>query len=192
MINWSFAASLMVMLAGIGVVVLAAWLGWGNWQRNGRRGRVALLESLRLVAVAMLAFTLLQPEFVRQIERTETPQVTCDDGIDNDCDGTTDNRIAARPSQCGDGACIANGEITCANGNEIDSCQPGEPGAEVCDGVDNDCDGPADERLVVQPSSCGVGACASQGVISCEEGIEVDTCRAVSYTHLTLPTILLV
>ena len=51
----------MVILAGIGGVTLAAWLGWGNWQRNGRRGKVALLEVLRFVAVAMLAFTLLAP-----------------------------------------------------------------------------------------------------------------------------------
>ena len=45
MSHWSFAASLMVILAGIGVVALAAWLGWGNWQRNGRRGKIALLEG---------------------------------------------------------------------------------------------------------------------------------------------------
>ncbi|MBT3914699.1 MAG: hypothetical protein HN707_02220 [Verrucomicrobia bacterium] len=73
--HWSFAASLMVVLAGIGGVTLAAWLGWGNWQRNGRRGKVALLEVLRFVAVAMLAFTLLRPEFVRLIQRTDPPQV---------------------------------------------------------------------------------------------------------------------
>ena len=73
--HWSFAASLMVVLAGIGGVTLAAWLGWGNWQRNGRRGKIALLEVLRFVAVAMLAFTLLRPEFVRLIQRTDPPQV---------------------------------------------------------------------------------------------------------------------
>ena len=65
----------MVVLAGIGGVTMAAWLGWGNWQRNGRRGKVALLEVLRFVAVAMLAFTLLRPEFVRLIQRTDPPQV---------------------------------------------------------------------------------------------------------------------
>ena len=65
----------MVVLAGIGGVTLAAWLGWGNWQRNDRRGKVALLEVLRFVAVAMLAFTLLRPEFVRLIQRTDPPQV---------------------------------------------------------------------------------------------------------------------
>ena len=78
----------MVILAGIGVVVLAAWLGWGNWQRNGRRGRVALLEALRLVAVAMLAFTLLRPEFVRLIQRTDPPQVI----ILNDASGSMQTR----------------------------------------------------------------------------------------------------
>ena len=65
----------MVVLAGIGGVTLAAWLGWGNWQRNDRRGKVGLLEVLRFVAVAMLAFTLLRPEFVRLIQRTDPPQV---------------------------------------------------------------------------------------------------------------------
>ncbi len=75
MSHWSFAASLIVILAGICVVALAAWLGWTNWQRNGRQGKVALLEVVRFVAVAMLAFTLLQPEYVRLIQRTEPPQV---------------------------------------------------------------------------------------------------------------------
>ena len=67
MSHWSFADSSIVILAGIGVVALSAWLGWSNWQRNGRRGKVALLEALRFVAVAMLTFTLLRPEFVREI-----------------------------------------------------------------------------------------------------------------------------
>ncbi len=75
MSHWSFAASSIVILAGIGVVALSAWLGWSNWQRNGRRGKVALLEALRFVAVAMLTFTLLRPEFVRKIQRTDPPQV---------------------------------------------------------------------------------------------------------------------
>mgnify|MGYP003709136455 FL=1 len=75
MSHWSFADSSIVILAGIGVVALSAWLGWSNWQRNGRRGKVALLEALRFVAVAMLTFTLLRPEFVREIQRTDPPQV---------------------------------------------------------------------------------------------------------------------
>ena len=88
MSHWSFAASLIVILAGIGVMALAAWLGWGNWQRNGRRGKVALLEVIRFVAVAMLAFTLLQPEYIRLIQRTDPPQVV----ILNDASGSMQTR----------------------------------------------------------------------------------------------------
>ena len=88
MSHWSFAASFIVILVGIGVLVLAAWLGWGNWQRNGRRGKVALLEIVRFVAVAMLAFTLLQPEYIRLIKRTDPPQVV----ILNDASGSMQTR----------------------------------------------------------------------------------------------------
>ena len=88
MSHWSFAASFIVILVGIGVLVLAAWLGWGNWQRNGRRGKVALLEVIRFVAVAMLAFTLLQPEYIRLIQRTDPPQVV----ILNDASGSMQTR----------------------------------------------------------------------------------------------------
>ena len=88
MSHWSFTASLVVILAGIGILALAAWLGWGNWQRNGRRGKVALLEVVRFVAVAMLAFTLLQPEYIRLIKRTDPPQVV----ILNDASGSMQTR----------------------------------------------------------------------------------------------------
>ena len=75
MSHWSFAASTLILLTGVGVMVLSTWLGWSIWQRNGRRGKVGLLELLRFAAVTLLAFTLLRPEFVRLIERTEPPQV---------------------------------------------------------------------------------------------------------------------
>ena len=84
MSNWYFAASALILLVGTGVMVLSAWLGWSIWQRNGRRGKVGLLELLRFAAVTLLAFTLMQPEFVRLIERTEQPQVA----ILNDLSGS--------------------------------------------------------------------------------------------------------
>ena len=65
-------------------MVLSAWLGWSSWQRNGRRGKVGLLELLRFAAVTLLAFTFLQPEYVRLIERNEQPQVA----ILNDLSGS--------------------------------------------------------------------------------------------------------
>jgi hypothetical protein len=99
MSHWSFADSSIVILAGIGVVALSAWLGWSNWQRNGRRGKVALLEALRFVAVAMLTFTLLRPEFVREIQRTDPPQVailTDASGSMQTRDVVSTNNIVAR------------------------------------------------------------------------------------------------
>ena len=84
MSQWSFATSALILLVGAGVMVLSAWLGWSSWQRNGRRGKVGLLELLRFATVTLLAFTFLQPEYVRLIERTEQPQVA----ILNDLSGS--------------------------------------------------------------------------------------------------------
>ena len=84
MSNWYFATSALILLVGAGVMVLSAWLGWSSWQRNGRRGKVGLLELLRFATVTLLAFTFLQPEYVRLMERTEQPQVA----ILNDLSGS--------------------------------------------------------------------------------------------------------
>ena len=84
MSNWYFATSALILLVGTGVMVLSAWLGWSIWQRNGRRGKVGLLELLRFAAVTLLAFTFLQPEYVRLIERTKQPKVA----ILNDLSGS--------------------------------------------------------------------------------------------------------
>ncbi|MGB8330085.1 MAG: MopE-related protein [Polyangiales bacterium] len=46
----------------------------------------------------------------------------------------------------------------------------------TCDGVDDDCDGPSDEDYVSQATSCGIGACASTGVTSCQSGAVLDSC----------------
>ncbi|MCP3682440.1 MAG: hypothetical protein GY861_07080 [bacterium] len=51
------------------------------------------------------------------------------------------------------------------------------PGAsDVCDGIDNDCDEDIDEDYVSTPTTCGIGACASDGTLDCVEGVEVDSC----------------
>ena len=76
MSNWSLTAPTFSILISIGVILLSGWLGWGIWNRNGRRRNIAILEVLRTIAVTLLAFTLLEPEFIRRIIRTEQPQIS--------------------------------------------------------------------------------------------------------------------
>jgi hypothetical protein len=108
------------------------------------------------------------------------PDNNCD-GIDNDCDGTPDDDYLTTPTTCGVGECAGNtGELTCVNGQEEDSCNPFQgaaPADTLCDGLDNDCDGPIDEDYVSTPTTCGVGACAgNSGELICEGGSETNTC----------------
>jgi hypothetical protein len=79
---------------------------------------------------------------------------TCDDGIDNDCDGRTD---AA----------------------DLDSKCP-RP-AEICDGLDNDFDGEIDEDFKVgEACSVGVGQCESSGLLVCDPKGNGTRCSAVA------------
>ena len=93
------------------------------------------------------------------------------DGVDDDCDGLTDEGYIPRQETCGVGACLNEGATRCREGEEISSCAPGEPAADVtCDGADNDCDGATDEGYEAQAITCGVGACQAQGAVVCEGG----------------------
>ncbi len=103
------------------------------------------------------------------------PDATCD-GVDDDCDSSTDEDFVAEGTTCGVGACAAAGVLTCESGQAVDSCAPLPPTVEVCNGVDDDCNGPTDDGLLPLATACGVGACAATGELACVEGQPVDTC----------------
>jgi hypothetical protein len=75
------------------------------------------------------------------------------DGIDNDCNGQVDEgfNVGAACTN-GVGACQAAGVIVCGPGGTGSFCNatPGTPSPEICDGIDNDCNGQVDEGT--QPS----------------------------------------
>ena len=100
------------------------------------------------------------------------------DGLDNDCDGVEDNGIASVPTTCGEGECASAGALECLGGELIDSCVAGDPVAEICDGLDNDCDGVEDNGIASVPTTCGEGECASAGALECVGGELIDSCVA--------------
>ena len=80
---------------------------------------------------------------------------SCNDGVDNDCDGLTD-------------------------GEDPDCAEP----PEICDnGVDDnlngltDCADPQCDNFVYGPTTCGVGACVASGQEVCQTPDIVDTCE---------------
>lgn len=67
--SWWQVALALVLVAG------AAWVGFCQWNRLGRKRSVLLLELVRVLAVALLALTFLQPEIIRSAIRLEPPEV---------------------------------------------------------------------------------------------------------------------
>ena len=98
------------------------------------------------------------------------------DGRDQDCDGTTDEDSPGLGDRClvGVGACRVGGATVC-NGNAGIACDavPRQPSPEVCDRVDNDCNGTVDDQPVDvgQACSAGTGACATPGLTQCAAGV---------------------
>jgi hypothetical protein len=91
------------------------------------------------------------------------------DGLDNDCDGALNENVPNYNQPCasddavpvpGDGACRTTGTYIC-NGSGATICSATKancanlPGGctEVCDGIDNDCDGSTDESYLAKGSN---------------------------------------
>jgi hypothetical protein len=70
-------------------------------------------------------------------------------GQDDDCSGQVDEDYAVQPTVCGVGTCAALGSIVCEAGQQIEDCTPGTPGVEVCNYLDDDCDGIPDNNIPV-------------------------------------------
>ncbi|HJL29359.1 MAG TPA: MopE-related protein, partial [Polyangiaceae bacterium LLY-WYZ-15_(1-7)] len=98
------------------------------------------------------------------------PSAEICDGLDNDCDGRTDEDNPEGGMACGDdtGEC-SPGTTLCTGGELICDGAVG-PTEEVCNGLDDDCDGVADDGLDVgAPCGSDTGECVP-GVRACVDG----------------------
>ncbi|MCB9739003.1 MAG: putative metal-binding motif-containing protein [Deltaproteobacteria bacterium] len=101
-------------------------------------------------------------------QKTET---FCDD-VDNDCNGITDDPFPDKGKAC-DGPDVdvcKNGKLICAQGKASLTCGPEAPVStdELCDGLDNDCDGKTDEDYPLLGQVC--------------DGADTDQCKNGTYT----------
>ncbi|MAD60042.1 MAG: hypothetical protein CMH49_00830 [Myxococcales bacterium] len=95
------------------------------------------------------------------------------DGLDNDCDGSTDEGFSQLGEVCevGQGLCRRVGVNRCSDVGETVVCSvsAAQPDLEICDGLDNDCDGQIDNGFNGLNEICvvGVGFCQQAGFVSC-------------------------
>jgi hypothetical protein len=131
---------------------------------------------------------------VCNVEAGKPTREICGNQIDEDCDG-----VAAAMNECGTCGtisadkkpgmpCGCHGTMECQS-NGTTACVVGDAKFELCDGVDNDCDGSVDEGITEQSYSgpvgtVGIGICKA-GTKTCVGGTLIFVDAAA---HEVLPT----
>ncbi|MFT7622384.1 MAG: hypothetical protein ACI9WU_001557 [Myxococcota bacterium] len=105
---------------------------------------------------------------------------TCN-GLDDDCDGQTDEDFGlGDPCEAGQANCARTGTLVCTEDGKGTVCAapPTDPIPEQCNGIDDDCDGFTDEDFpLLEDCATGVGACLAEGFWACAEDGEA-FCKA--------------
>ncbi|MBI2060910.1 MAG: carboxypeptidase regulatory-like domain-containing protein [Nitrospirae bacterium] len=113
-----------------------------------------------------------------------SPSAEICEGLDNDCDGSVDETFSTKGQICmvGIGQCQASGSVVCTidGSGTVCSAAPRPPAPELCDSLDNDCDGSTDEDFFSKGHACseGVGMCQATGTFQCSSDGSVLICSA--------------
>jgi len=100
------------------------------------------------------------------------PRAEVCNGLDDDCDGAADDGNPGGDQRCDTGqrGVCADGRTACRNG-EVACDRIGQPGVELCNGLDDDCDGSADEGLPIgQPCRTDLPGVCVDGRFACNDG----------------------
>lgn len=160
----------------------------GVWVEKGLGEYCAFWESSDKCSIDPLHYCT-QEECVPTVPEGEEEDENMCDGLDNDCDGTIDEKCE----------CMHGVEIDC--GFDVGLCEKGvqkcehgfwgeclggvEPLMETCNGFDDDCDDSIDEGcdcVAGEVRSCGRndGSC-SKGLQRCDESGKWSTCYGTTY-----------
>ncbi|GAB4299592.1 MAG: hypothetical protein Kow0090_15020 [Myxococcota bacterium] len=106
--------------------------------------------------------------------RKPVPEVC--NGRDDDCNGLVDDGDLDAGAECESGqpGVCKVGHLYCVAG--VQTCRPDVPASdEICDGLDNDCNGIADDNLqwMGKPCSTGMPGICAYGTLQCAAGVEL-------------------
>ncbi len=107
------------------------------------------------------------------------------DNQDNDCDGQTDDGNPGGGGACGTGqpGLCAAGTLSCQGGSL--QCVPtNPPGLEICNALDDDCDGQTDEGVGGAPCGTGQPGVCAAGTLQCQSGTLVCTANVQPSTEV--------
>jgi len=107
------------------------------------------------------------------------PETEICDNLDNNCDGNIDENLTQLTTNQ-NGLCGGNQE-TCSAGQWMPDENNYQPANEVCDNLDNNCDGTVDENFTNKGQTCtvGQGACEATGQYICTQDGSCTECSAV-------------